>query len=198
MSTRKLFCQPSIGDREVEAAISVPQSGGPTTGRSRHEFEERFAGVLDGGVETVAVNSATARIRLAAEACGIGPGDAVLAPRLTFSATAAAYRHLGADIVLVDVDPHSLTIERDKAKKKWTPQCKAIAFVYLGGWPCELDAILAFARRRGLRVIENAAHALPATDTSTARSRCRSFQGYAKSRRTKSHWSCAKRSGERR
>ena len=125
------FFQPSIGDREVEAAVAVLRSGWLTTGRKCREFEERFADLLGGGVEAVAVNSATAGIHLAGEACGIGPGDAVLVPTLTFSATAAAFHHLGADIILVDVDPVSLTIDLDDAERKWTPQCKAIAPVMI-------------------------------------------------------------------
>ncbi len=156
------FFQPSIGDREVQAAVAVLQSGWLTTGNKCREFEEQFAELLGGGVEAVAVNSATAGIHLAAEACGIGPGDAVLVPTLTFSATAAAFRHLGADIVLVDIDPVSLTLDLEDAERKWTPQCRAIAPVHFGGWPCDIDAILAFARRHGLKVIEDAAHALPA------------------------------------
>ena len=156
------FFQPSIGDREVEAAVAVLQSGWLTTGPKCREFEERFADLLGDGVEAVAVNSATAGIHLAAEACGIGPGDGVLVPTLTFSATAAAFHHLGADIILVDVDPVSLTIDLDDADRKWTPQCKAIAPVHFGGWPCDVEAIAAFARRRGLKVVEDAAHALPA------------------------------------
>lgn len=156
------FFQPSIGNREIEAAVSVLQSGWLTTGHKCREFEARFAEFLGGDVEAVAVNSATAGIHLAGEACGIGHGDSVLVPTLTFSATAAAFHHLGADIVFVDVDPVSLTIDLDDAERKWTPRCKAIAPVHFGGWPCDIDAVLAFARRRGLKVIEDAAHALPA------------------------------------
>jgi dTDP-4-amino-4,6-dideoxygalactose transaminase len=162
LSMRIPFFQPSIGDREVEAAVAVLQSGWLTTGHKCHEFEERFADLLGSGVEAVAVNSATAGIHLAAEACGIGVGDGVLVPTLTFSATAAAFHHLGADIILVDVDPISLTIDLDDADRKWTPQCKAIAPVHFGGWPCDVEAIAKFARRRGLKVVEDAAHALPA------------------------------------
>ena len=102
----------------------------------------RFAELLGGGVETVAVNSATAGIHLAAEACGIGPGDAVLVPTLTFSATAAAFHYLGAEIILVDIDPNSLTVDLEDAERRWTPRCKAIAPVHFGGWPCDMDAIL--------------------------------------------------------
>ena len=101
-------------------------------------------------------------IHLAAEACGIGTGDAVLVPTLTFSATAAAFHYLAAEIILVDIDPNSLTVDLEDAERRWTPRCKAIAPVHFGGWPCDMDAILAFARRYGLKVIEDAAHALPA------------------------------------
>lgn len=156
------FFRPSIGDQEVEAAVSVLRSGWLTTGDRCREFEERFAELLGAGVHTIAVNSATAGLHLAAEACGIGPGDAVLVPTLTFSASAAAFRHVGADIILVDVDPASLTIDLEAADRAWTPRCKAIVPVHFGGWPCDMKAILAFARRRGLKVIEDAAHALPA------------------------------------
>lgn len=161
-SVRIPFFQPSIGNREIEAAVSVLQSGWLTTGHRCREFESRFAELLGGDVEAVAVNSATAGIHLAAEACGIGHGDSVLVPTLTFSATAAAFHHLGANIIFVDIDPVSLTIDLDDAERKWTPRCKAIAPVHFGGWPCDIDAVLAFARRRGLKVIEDAAHALPA------------------------------------
>jgi dTDP-4-amino-4,6-dideoxygalactose transaminase len=126
------------------------------------EFERRFAAFLGEGVQTVAVNSATAGLHLAGEACGIGPGDAVLVPTLTFTASAAVFRHLGADVVLVDVEPASLAIDLADAERKCTPQCKAIVPVHFGGYPCDMAAILAFARRHGLRVIEDAAHALPA------------------------------------
>jgi dTDP-4-amino-4,6-dideoxygalactose transaminase len=154
--------QPSIGPREIEAALAVLQSGWLTTGPKCSEFEERFAEFLGGGVETIAVNSATAGLHLAGEACGIGPGDAVLVPTLTFSASAAAFRHLGADIILVDVDPVSHTIDLDDAQRRYTQRCKAIVPVHFGGWPCDMRAIMAFAKRNGLKVIEDAAHALPA------------------------------------
>jgi dTDP-4-amino-4,6-dideoxygalactose transaminase len=156
------FFQPSIGDREIEAAVAVLQSGWLTTGAKCREFEERFADLLGGDVEAVAVNSATAGLHLAAEAYGIGSGDAVLVPTLTFTSTAAAFHHLGARVILVDVDPVSLTIDLDDAARRWTPQCKAIAPVHFGGWPCDMGAIARFARDRSLFVIEDAAHALPA------------------------------------
>lgn len=156
------FFRPSIGENEIEEAIAVLRSGWLTTGRKCQEFEQRFAEFLGGGVEAVAVNSATAGLHLAAEACGLGPGDQILIPTLTFTASAAAFHYLGAEPVLVDIDPASLTIDLADAERKVTSRCKAILPVHFGGWPCDLDAIGEFARRHGLRIIEDAAHALPA------------------------------------
>src|SRR3984957_12011945 len=156
------FFQPSIGDREVEAAVAVLQSGWLTTGRKCREFEERFADLLGGGVEAVAVNSATAGLHLAAEACGIGPGDEVIVPTLTFTATASVIRYLGAEIVLADVEEKTRCIDLDDAERRLTPRCKAIIPVHFGGLPCDMTKVMAFARRHGLKVIEDAAHAMPA------------------------------------
>lgn len=156
------FFRPSIGPNEIKAAIDVLQSGWLTTGPKCVEFEQRFCELLGGKVQAVAVNSATAGLHLAAEACGIGPGDSVLVPTLTFTATAAAFRHVGAEIILVDVDPTNLTIDLEDAERKITTSCRAIAPVHFGGFPCDMPAILAFARRHELIVIEDAAHALPA------------------------------------
>ncbi|HLH11958.1 MAG TPA: DegT/DnrJ/EryC1/StrS family aminotransferase [Methylovirgula sp.] len=166
MSTRAQthipFFRPCIGTDEIEAAVEVLRSGWLTTGPKCAEFEQKFAEHVGGNVHAIAVNSATAGLHLAAEACGIGPGDAVLVPTLTFTATAAAFRHVGAEIILVDVRQDDLTIDLEDAERKMTPECVAIAPVHFGGWPCDMKAILAFAQHHGLRVIEDAAHALPA------------------------------------
>ncbi len=156
------FFRPSIGESEIEAAMAVLRSGWLTTGPKCQEFERDFATFLGGGVEAVAVNSATAGLHLAAEACGLGPGDEVLAPTLTFTATAEAFRYVGAEPVLVDVEPSSLTIDLVDAERKLTPRSKAIAPVHFGGWPCDMEAIISFARRHDLKIVEDAAHALPA------------------------------------
>lgn len=156
------FFRPAIGDEEVEAVVSVLRSGWLTTGPKTREFEQKFSEFLGGGVEAVAVNSATAGLHLAVEACGIGPGDRVLVPTLTFTATAEVVRYLGAEVALVDVDPVSYTIDLAAAERLLTPNCKAIMPVHFAGYPCDMAAVLDFARRRGLKVIEDAAHALPA------------------------------------
>ncbi|MCW2275174.1 aminotransferase class I/II-fold pyridoxal phosphate-dependent enzyme [Rhodoblastus acidophilus] len=156
------FFRPLIGNSEIEAAVAVLRSGWLTTGHKCQEFEKAFSAFLGDGVEAVAVNSATAGLHLAAEACGVRAGDEVLVPTLTFTATAGAFHQMGAEPILVDVDPNTLTIDLNDAERKMTSRCKAIVPVHFGGWPCDMDAIVAFARRHGLRVIEDAAHALPA------------------------------------
>jgi dTDP-4-amino-4,6-dideoxygalactose transaminase len=154
--------RPAIGEEEIAAAISVLRSGWLTTGPKAREFEKKFAAVMGGDVEAVAVNSATAGLHLAAEACGIGPGDEVIVPTLTFTATASVIRYLGAEVILVDVEESTRCIDLDQAERRLTPRCKAIMPVHFGGFPCDMPKVLAFARRHGLKVIEDAAHALPA------------------------------------
>ncbi|MFC5068622.1 DegT/DnrJ/EryC1/StrS family aminotransferase [Flaviflagellibacter deserti] len=153
--------RPIIGEAEIEAVTEVLRSGWLTTGAKAREFEQSFAAFMGGDVEAVAVNSATAGLHLAAEACGIGPGDEVLVPTLTFTATASVIRYLGAEIVLVDVEEGTRCIDLDQAERRLTPRCKAIMPVHFAGYPCDMVEVLAFARRHGLRVIEDAAHALP-------------------------------------
>jgi dTDP-4-amino-4,6-dideoxygalactose transaminase len=156
------FFRPVISEDEIEAVTAVLRSGWLTTGTRAREFEQKFAAFLGGGVEAIAVNSATAGLHLAAEACGIGPGDEVLVPTLTFTATASVIRYLGAEVVLVDVDRKTRTIDLEDAARRITPRCKAIMPVHFGGFPCDMAAVLDFARRHHLKVIEDAAHAMPA------------------------------------
>lgn len=153
--------RPAIGEEEIAAVTQILRSGWLTTGAKAREFEQSFAAFMGGDVEAVAVNSATGGLHLAAEACGIGPGDEVLVPTLTFTATAAVIRYLGAEVVLVDVEEGTHCIDLDDAERRLTPRCKAIMPVHFAGYPCDMPRVLAFARRHGLRVIEDAAHALP-------------------------------------
>ena len=158
------FARPDIGPAEIDAVSTAMRSGWVTTGPKTKEFEQAFTAFLGGGgLQSIAVNSATAGLHLALEALGIGPGDEVIAPTLTFTATVEVVRYLGADPVLVDVDPVTLNIDPAKVRAAITPRTKAIMPVHYGGLACDMDAILAIAKEHGLKVVEDAAHALPTT-----------------------------------
>lgn len=156
------FALPDIGDEELAAIAEALRSGWVTTGPRTREFEQAFAAYV-GAPEAVAVNSATAGLHLALEALGIGPGDEVIAPALTFTATIEVARYLGADAVLVDVDPATLNLDPMKVEAAITPRTKAIMPVHYGGLACDMDALIAIARRHNLAIVEDAAHALPTT-----------------------------------
>lgn len=157
------FARPDIGDAEVSAVAEAMRSGWVTTGPQTKSFEQAFTDYLGGGVDSLAVNSATAGLHLALEALGIGPGDEVIAPTLTFTATTEVVRYLGADPVLVDVDPVTLNMDPARVRAAITPRTKAIMPVHYGGLACDMDAILVIAKEHGLKVVEDAAHALPTT-----------------------------------
>ncbi|MCA0310347.1 MAG: DegT/DnrJ/EryC1/StrS family aminotransferase [Proteobacteria bacterium] len=160
------FARPDIGEAEIDAVARAMLSGWVTTGPETRAFEQEFAAYLGGGVQAIAVNSATAGLHLALEAIGVGPGDEVIAPTLTFTATVEVARYLGADARLVDVDPVTLNIDPAAIEAAITPRTKAILPVHYGGLACDMAAIFAIARRHGLQVVEDAAHALPATSGS--------------------------------
>ena len=157
------FALPEIGEEEVAAVSEALRSGWVTTGPKTKEFEQAFTAFLGGGLESIAVNSATAGLHLALEALGIGPGDEVITTTLTFTATTEVVRYLGADPVLVDVDPITLNIDVNKIRAAITPRTKAIMPVHYGGLACPMVEILEIAREHGLKVVEDAAHALPTT-----------------------------------
>jgi len=157
------FALPDIGDEEIAAVTEALRSGWVTTGPKTRQFEQAFTEHLGGGLESIAVNSATAGLHLALEALGVGPGDEVIAPSLTFTATVEVARYLGADAVMVDVDPVTLNIDPAKVRAAITPRTKVLMPVHYGGLACNMDEILAIAREHGLKVVEDAAHALPTT-----------------------------------
>ncbi|MDL2354109.1 MAG: DegT/DnrJ/EryC1/StrS family aminotransferase [Pseudomonadota bacterium] len=156
------FALPDIGEEEIAEVVECLRSGWVTTGPKTRQFEQEFGAYLGGGVETVSVNSATAGLHLALEALGIGPGDEVIVPTMTFTATAEVVRYLGAQPVLVDVDARTLNIAPSAIEAAITPRTKAVIPVHYAGLACDMDAILALAARHSLRVIEDAAHAFPA------------------------------------
>ncbi len=164
------FALPEIGEEEIAEVVDALRSGWVTTGPKTRRFEEDFKAFLGDqggcpgdGLHAIAVNSATAGLHLALEALGIGPGDEVITTTHTFTATAEVVRYLGADVKLVDIDPATLNIDPAAVEAAITPRTKAIMPVHYAGLAADMPAILDIAQRHGLKVVEDAAHALPAT-----------------------------------
>jgi dTDP-4-amino-4,6-dideoxygalactose transaminase len=157
------FALPEIGEEEISEVVSALRSGWVTTGPKAKQFESDFADYLGGGLEAIAVNSATAGLHLGLEALGIGPGDEVITTTHTFTATAEVIRYLGADPVFVDVDAATLCINLDAVARAITPRTKAIIPVHFAGRSADMTRLLALAKQHGLKVMEDAAHALPTT-----------------------------------
>ena len=155
------FALPDIGNEEVRAVEACLRSGWVTTGPTTRRFEQEFRAYLSDDVEAISVNSATAGLHLALESVGIGPGDEVIVPTMTFTATAEVVRYLGARPVFVDVDPVTLNISPAAIAAAITPRTRAVMPVHYAGLACDMDAILDLAARHKLRVIEDAAHAFP-------------------------------------
>jgi dTDP-4-amino-4,6-dideoxygalactose transaminase len=155
------FFRVELDEEEIQSVVEVLRSGWLTTGSEARQFEQEFAAFVGGGGEAVAVNSNTAGMHLALEALGIGPGDEVIVPTLTFTATAEVVRYLGADPILVDVSADDLCIDVDAAARAITARTRAVMPVHFGGLPCRMDRIHALAASAGIAVIEDAAHAIP-------------------------------------
>ena len=155
------FALPDIGDDEINEVLDSLRSGWLTTGPKVKRFEEDFAAFIGSGVKALAVNSATNGLHLALEACGIGHGDEVITTTYTFTATAEVVRYLGANPIFIDIDPTTLNMDPSKIEAAITPRTKAIIPVHFAGLACQMDAILTIARKYGLKVVEDASHALP-------------------------------------
>lgn len=155
------FALPEIGEEEIAEVVSALRSGWVTTGPKTKQFEADFAEFLGGGVEAIAVNSATAGLHLGLEALGIGPGDEVITTTHTFTATAEIIRYLGADPVFVDIDAKTLCIDVEAVAAAITNRTKAVIPVHFAGRAADMRPLLALARKHNLRVLEDAAHSLP-------------------------------------
>jgi dTDP-4-amino-4,6-dideoxygalactose transaminase len=155
------FHRPNIDQEEIDAVVDTLRSGWLTMGPKTRAFETAFAAAVE-APHAVAVSSATAGLHLGLDALGIGAGDEVLVPTLTFTSSAATVIHTGARPVLVDCEPDTLNLSVADAARKWSPRTRAIVPVHYAGHPCDMDAILALARQHEVPVMEDAAHALPA------------------------------------
>jgi len=155
------FSIPQISNDEINEVVDTLRSGWITTGPKVRQFETNFQSFIGRDVEAIAVNSATAGLHLALESLGVSYGDEVIIPSLTFTATAEVARYLGADVKIIDVDPVTLNIDVKAIRDAITPNTKAIMPVHYAGLSCDMDEILLLAKEFGLKVVEDAAHALP-------------------------------------
>lgn len=156
------FSPPSISEEEIAAVVETLRSDWITTGPKTKQFEQLFAEYI-GAPAALALNSCTGGLHIALAALGIGAGDEVITTPITFACSANVIEHVGGTPVLADVDPETLTLDPQCVAEKITPRTKAIVPVHFAGHPAEMAALLALAEQHQLFVIEDAAHALPAT-----------------------------------
>lgn len=156
-----LFHKPFISEEEVDEIVDTVRSGWISMGPKTIRFENNFNEYI-GAKKSVAVSSWTAAGHLSLEAFGINEGDEVILPTMTFPATAEIVCYFKAKPVMVDVDEDTLNISIEAIEKAITPKTKAIIPVHYAGQPCDLDEIHAIAKKHNLKVLEDAAHSLPA------------------------------------
>lgn len=154
-----VFGAPDIQKEEIDEVVACLESGWIGTGPRVARFEQAF-GEYKGVAHAAAVSSCTAALQLSLLAAGIAPGDEVITTPLTFCATANAILHCGATPILADVDPHTQNIDPAQVAEKIGPRTRAILPVHFAGRPADLDALEDLARRHGLLLIEDCAHAI--------------------------------------
>ena len=154
------FHRPHITDDEITAVSDAIRSGWITMGEQTHRFESLFSEYI-GAPYCVALNSGTAALHLALCCMGVGPGDEVIIPAMTFTATAEVVRYFNARPVMADIIRDTHCLDPGDFEKHISPGTKAVIPVHYGGQPADMDEIQAIARGHDLAVIEDAAHALP-------------------------------------
>jgi perosamine synthetase len=154
--------RPSLGPEEIQAVEEVFGSGWLGMGTVTRDFEEALERYL-GCKHVVAVNTGTSALHIALSAFGIGPGDEVVVPSITFAASVQAILATGATPVFCDVDAETALADVADVARRITPRTRAVMPVHLYGSPCDMDALLAVAARHGIAVIEDAAHAFGST-----------------------------------
>ena len=154
------FHKPHITQNEIDSVIETMQSGWLTMGPKTIEFEIAFKKYI-GSQFSISVNSATAALHLALNAVGVKKNDEVILPTNTFIATAEAVVFIGAKPILCDIEANYHNIDINLIESLITPKTKAIIPVHFGGHSCEMDEIIRIAKQYNLKIIEDAAHALP-------------------------------------
>ena len=154
------FHKPHISQKELDSVSETIKSGWLTMGSRTLEFEEEFKNYI-GSKYTISTNSATAALHLALNAIGVKKNDEIIIPTNTFIATAEAIIYTGATPVLCDIDGRTHNLNMECLEKLITSRTKAIIPVHFGGHPCDMDEILRIGQQYNLKIIEDAAHALP-------------------------------------
>lgn len=154
-----VFGAPLIGPEEIDEVVACLKSGWIGTGPRVAQFERDFA-EFKGATHVAAVNSCTAALHLSLLAAGLKPGDEVITTPLTFCATVNAIIHAGATPVLADVDPATMNLDPARVAEKITPRTRALVPVHFAGRACDMEALMALAKKHGLKVIEDCAHAI--------------------------------------
>lgn len=148
-----------IEQDDIDAVVEALKSGWLTTGPKVGQFEEAFAGFCGAG-HAVALANGTAALHAAMFALGIGPGDEVVVPAMTFAASANCAVYAGARPVFADVDPGTLLIDPADVERKITPRTRAVVAVDYAGLPCDYDRLRALCAARGLKLVADACHAV--------------------------------------
>jgi len=157
-----LFSKPAVGEEEMLEVADTLRSGWITTGPKTQQFESAFRERV-GASAALGLNSCTAGLHIGLLALGIRPGDEVITTPMTFCACANVIEHLGAVPVLADVEPDTLNLSPKAVEAAVTPRTRAILAVHYAGHPVDLDPIEDIAKQQNAVVIEDAAHALPAS-----------------------------------
>ncbi|MDA8090745.1 MAG: DegT/DnrJ/EryC1/StrS family aminotransferase [Nitrospiraceae bacterium] len=155
------FHKPYITDEEISGVVHSIRSGWLTMGPKTIEFEDRFAENVE-SAHAVSMNSCTACLHLALKAIGLREGDEVIVPSMTFTATSEVIAYFNAKPVFVDIETGTGNMDASKIESRITGRTRAIIPVHYAGQPCDMEEILAIAKKRGIYVIEDAAHSLPA------------------------------------
>jgi dTDP-4-amino-4,6-dideoxygalactose transaminase len=154
------FTRPSIDEDSILAVGEVLRSGQLASGPKVQAFEAALAKYLGGSRHLRVMTSATAGLEMALEVAGVGAGHEVIVPAMSFAASANVVARVRAKPVFVDIDLYSRNINVDLIEAAITPRTRAIMPVHFAGMPVDQDAIYAIAKQRGLRVVEDAAHAI--------------------------------------
>lgn len=156
------FSPPDITEEEIEAVVDTLRSDWITTGPKTKQFEMKFAAYL-GAESALALSSCTAGLHLALVTLGVGPGDQVITTPMTFCASVNVIEHVGATPVLVDIEADTLTLDPARVVDAITSRTKAIMPVHYAGHPVDMRPLVELAHKYDLYIIEDAAHALPAS-----------------------------------